>query len=92
MREWDVDLAFAAFAAITDEDAERVAETLTSVAGALSYRGDHLSVRATLMAGDPSEALRQTRDLLATSAVALALESVHIAPTVLPDVGLSAAS
>lgn len=92
MREWDVFLTLVSSASLDDDAADALADTLTSVSGVLSYRDEHLSVRTTVTGADPSEALRQVRDLLATAKLPLSLESVRIEPAAILDDSLATAS
>jgi hypothetical protein len=78
MREWDVDLEFRASAALTETAAEQFVESLARYGGAVGYRGDHLSARATVRASDPAEALRITREALAGAAADFELTAVEV--------------
>lgn len=60
VQEWHVDLEFRASAVLTNAAAEQVAEPLARYGGAVGYRGDHLSPRATVKASDPAQALAGT--------------------------------
>ncbi len=78
MREWDVDMEFRASTVLSDVTAESIVELLQPFGGAVSYRDNHLSARATVQANDPDEALHIARDALACAATGLWLNAVQV--------------
>jgi hypothetical protein len=88
MREWDVCLGLRAPSIVSEDAADRAADSLRQYYGVVSYRDHNLTVRATIVAGDAGEALHITRDVLAQSGIELYLESVQVAEAAPIDEGV----